>query len=51
MLMHWGLSEKVLLPGVIKTDRSNMELMVLGGGEGTMGLLVPLSNSEKENKF
>ena len=49
ILIHWGLSEKVLFPGVMNTDRSNMELTVFGGGEGTTGLLVPLNSSKINN--
>lgn len=50
ILIHCGLSENVLLPGVMNTDLSYIELMVLGGGEGTIGLLVPLSSSENTFK-
>jgi len=46
ILIHCGLSEKVLLAGVINTDLSYIEFIVLGGGDGTIGLLVPLNNSK-----
>ena len=46
ILLWCGLSLKVLLPDIEKTDWSNM--VALGGGEGTiMGLLVPFNKSAR----